>query len=123
MISRGNARGSLVEKRQAMGVYASNYRDRLDLSYILYNPQKPLINTRTSKFIYTDVLPSGENCVVAIACYTGYKIVLNSQYKILASLLLTGNITKLREGPKKLNTKLTLIKLMDMANNHILVKI
>ncbi len=54
-----------------MGIYASNYRDRLDISYILYNPQTPVVSTRTSKFVYTDVLPSGENCIVAIACYTG----------------------------------------------------
>lgn len=54
-----------------MGIYTSNYRDRLDISYILYNPQRPLILTRTSRFMYADVLPSGENVVVAIACYTG----------------------------------------------------
>jgi len=54
-----------------MGIYASNYRDRLDISYILFHPQKPLITTRTSKYIYTDVLTDGENAIVAIACYTG----------------------------------------------------
>jgi DNA-directed RNA polymerase beta subunit/intein/homing endonuclease len=58
--------------RQAMGVYISNYRDRLDISYILYKPQRPLVFTRTSKFMHADMLPSGENVVVAIACYTGY---------------------------------------------------
>jgi DNA-directed RNA polymerase II subunit RPB2 len=57
--------------RQAMGIYASNYRDRLDISYILFHPQKPLVSTRTSKYVYTDVLPSGENVIVAFACYTG----------------------------------------------------
>jgi len=71
MIIRGNAYVNLVLKRQAMGIYTSNYRDRLDISYILYHPQRPLILTRTSKFMYADVLPSGENVVVAIACYTG----------------------------------------------------
>lgn len=54
-----------------MGIYVSNYRFRLDISYILYHPQKPLVTTRTSKYVYTDVLSPGENCVVAIACYTG----------------------------------------------------
>jgi len=58
-----------------MGIYISNYRDRLDISYILYNPQKPLITTRTAKYLYTDVLPSGENAIVAIMCYTGYKLI------------------------------------------------
>lgn len=60
-----------AQAKQAMGVYISNYRDRLDISYILYHPQKPLINTRTSKYTYTDVLSAGENAIVAIACYTG----------------------------------------------------
>ncbi|AYV81594.1 MAG: DNA-directed RNA polymerase subunit beta [Harvfovirus sp.] len=57
--------------RQAMGIYISNYRDRLDISYILYHPQRPLVMTRTSKYTYADILPSGENVIVAIACYTG----------------------------------------------------
>lgn len=55
-----------------MGIYTSNYRDRLDISYILYHPQRPLIITRTSKYMYADILPAGENCVVAIACYSGF---------------------------------------------------
>lgn len=58
--------------RQAMGIYASNYRDRLDISYILYHPQRPLIATRTLKYSFSDVLTCGENVVVAIATYTGY---------------------------------------------------
>ena len=57
-----------------MGTYISNYRDRLDISYILYKPQRPLVLTRTSKFMYADLLPAGENVVVAIACYTGYNM-------------------------------------------------
>jgi DNA-directed RNA polymerase beta subunit len=57
--------------KQAMGIYASNYRDRLDISYILYNSQRPIITTRLTKYIGTDRLPAGENIVVAIACYTG----------------------------------------------------
>lgn len=55
-----------------MGIYISNYRDRLDISYILFHPQRPLVMTRTSKYMYADILPSGENGVVAVACYTGY---------------------------------------------------
>lgn len=61
-----------AQGRQAMGIYISNYRDRLDISYILYHPQKPLLATRTAKYLYTDVLPSGENAIVATMCYTGY---------------------------------------------------
>lgn len=59
------------QARQALGLYTSNYRDRLDISYILYNPMKPLVTTRTIKYVNTDTLTSGENAIVAIACYTG----------------------------------------------------
>ena len=60
------------QARQAMGIYISNYRDRLDISYILYQSQRPLVTTRSMKYIGTLELPSGENIIVALACYTGY---------------------------------------------------
>lgn len=55
-----------------MGFYSSNYRDRLDISYILYNTQKPLVNTKIAKYVHTDVLPCGEQVIVALACYSGH---------------------------------------------------
>lgn len=60
-----------AQGRQAMGIYATNYRDRMDISYILYHPQRPLVSTRTARYTNSELLPAGENCVVAIACYTG----------------------------------------------------
>ncbi len=44
----------------------------MDISYILYNVQKALVNTRIAKYVHTDILPCGEQAVVAIACYTGH---------------------------------------------------
>jgi hypothetical protein len=44
----------------------------LDISYILYHPQIPIVNTRSAKYINADKLPAGENVIVAIACYSGY---------------------------------------------------
>jgi DNA-directed RNA polymerase beta subunit len=61
-----------AQGRQAMSIYSSNYRDRLDISYILYNVQKALVNTRIAKYIHADILPCGEQAIVAIACYTGH---------------------------------------------------
>lgn len=61
-----------AQGRQALSIYSSNYRDRLDISYILYNVQKALVNTKVSKYVHTDILPCGEQAVVAIACYTGH---------------------------------------------------
>lgn len=61
-----------AQGRQAMCIYISNYRFRMDTSFILYHPHRPLVNTRTSKYMYNDILSPGENAVVAIASYTGY---------------------------------------------------
>jgi len=61
-----------AQGRQAMGIYTSNYRDRADISYILYNTQKPIVNTRIAKYVHADILPCGENAVVMIGCYTGH---------------------------------------------------
>ena len=59
--------------KQAIGFNVSNYHNRLDTFYhILYYPQKPLINTKTMKYMNCDKLPSGTNVIVAIACYGGY---------------------------------------------------
>ena len=60
------------QARQAMGLYASDYRERTDISYILYHPQVPIVTSRASKYTGTHVFPSGENAIVAIASYTGY---------------------------------------------------
>jgi DNA-directed RNA polymerase II subunit RPB2 len=60
------------QAKQGMGIYTTNWRHRLDISYLLYHTQKPLVNTRNMKYINTDKLGFGENVVVALQCYTGY---------------------------------------------------
>jgi len=60
------------QAKQGMGIYITNWRHRLDISYILYHVQKPLVNTRMMKYLNTDRLGFGENVIVAIECYTGY---------------------------------------------------
>tara|TARA_B100000767_G_scaffold275476_1_gene312619 strand:- start:3178 stop:6789 length:3612 start_codon:yes stop_codon:yes gene_type:complete len=59
--------------KQAMGIYTSNFRDRMDtLGHILSYPNKPLVKPYNSKFINMDKLPNGLNAIVAIASYSGY---------------------------------------------------
>ena len=59
------------QARQAMGLYISDYRERTDISYILYHPQIPIVASRATKYTGSHVFPAGENVIVAIASYTG----------------------------------------------------
>ena len=59
--------------KQAMGIYCSNFRERMDtLGHILNYPNKPMTRTFNSKYIHVDELPSGVNAIVAIASHSGY---------------------------------------------------
>ena len=73
---------STSQGKQALGLYASNYRNRMDVKgQILHYPQKPLIKSKFSKYLFTDELPHGMNAIVAIGCFSGYNqedsIILN----------------------------------------------
>ena len=64
---------SCGQGKQAIGVYASNYRNRMDTkTMVLYYSQKPLVQNRISKHLYNNILPYGQNAIIGIACYTGY---------------------------------------------------
>lgn len=59
--------------KQAMGVYALNYRERFDaMAHVLCSPSVPLVSPFMSKFYGSQTMMSGQNIIVAIATYSGY---------------------------------------------------
>ena len=67
---------SSAQGKQAIGIYATNFRDRIDTAaYTLSYPQRPLVDTFVSRMLPAGgLLNNGENVIVAIACYSGYNM-------------------------------------------------
>jgi DNA-directed RNA polymerase II subunit RPB2 len=68
--------------KQAVGVYASNFRRRFDThAMVLECPQKPIISTMSADLLRLDDLPNGCNLIVAVSTMAGYNqedsVVLN----------------------------------------------
>ena len=59
--------------KQAMGMYAMNFKDRFDtMAHVLCYPQVPFVSSYMSKFYGAQSMPCGQNVTVAIMTYTGY---------------------------------------------------
>ena len=59
--------------KQALGIYMSNFNNRIDtMGNILNYSQKPLVFTKLSKYTHSNELPSGTNAIVAIMTHTGF---------------------------------------------------
>jgi DNA-directed RNA polymerase beta subunit len=62
-----------AQAKQAMGVYVTNYQNRMDkTAYVLNYPNRPLVDTRVMNMIQLNKIPSGTNVIVAIMTHTGY---------------------------------------------------
>jgi len=62
-----------AQAKQAMGVYVTNYENRMDkTAYVLNYPARPLVDTRIMDMIHINKIPSGFNVIVAIMTHTGY---------------------------------------------------
>jgi DNA-directed RNA polymerase beta subunit len=62
-----------AQAKQAMGVYVSNFANRMDkTAYVLNYPARPMVDTRIMDMIKINQIPSGFNVVVAIMTHTGY---------------------------------------------------
>jgi len=62
-----------AQGKQAMGVYVTNYENRMDkTAYVLNYPMRPLVDTRLMNLIQLNKIPSGTQLIVAIMTHTGY---------------------------------------------------
>ncbi len=60
------------QAKQSIGVYLTSYKDRMDISQVLFHPQIPLVTTQAMKYNGCMDLPYGENAIVAVASYNGF---------------------------------------------------
>ena len=62
-----------AQGKQATGVYSTSFNSRMDTkNKILIYGQNPIVQSRITQYVHTDILPTGINAVVAIACFSGY---------------------------------------------------
>lgn len=62
-----------AQGKQATGVYATNFLNRMDIqNKVLLYGQNPIVSSRMTSYIHTDKLPYGINAVVAIMSHSGY---------------------------------------------------
>ncbi len=59
------------QAKQSIGVYLTSFKDRMDISQVLWHPQIPLVTTQAMKYNGCMDLPYGENAIVAVASYNG----------------------------------------------------
>jgi len=60
------------QAKQSIGTYLTSYKDRMDISQVLYHPQIPIVTTKGMKYNNLMDLPYGENTIVAVCSYNGY---------------------------------------------------
>ena len=71
--THGIMSSNCAQAKQAMGVYVTNYQNRMDkTAYVLNYPTRPLVDTRVMNMIQLNKIPSGTNVIVAIMTHTGY---------------------------------------------------
>jgi DNA-directed RNA polymerase II subunit RPB2 len=64
---------SCSQSKQGLSVYATNWRNRFDnTAHVLCYPEMPLTRTIYNNYLGEGKMGYGMNCVLAIACWSGY---------------------------------------------------
>jgi methylmalonyl-CoA mutase cobalamin-binding domain/chain len=97
-----------AQGKQAMGVYVTNYENRMDkTAYILNYPMRPLVETRIMDLINLNKIPSGSQLIVAIMTHTGYNqedsLLINKGSVDRGMALVTVYHTEKDEDKQKIN--------------------
>ena len=66
------------QAKQSIGIFLTSYKDRMDISQILYHPHLPICMTRAMKYNGCQDLPYGENAIVGVLSYNG--LMVSSSY-------------------------------------------
>ena len=118
-----------AQGKQAIGVYATNFNDRIDtMSYVMHYPQKAIVGTKFMEYIGNNELPAGANLIVAIASYTGYNqedsIIINKGAieRGLFNLTYYKNIIEKEDENKKDNETLIFANPLKMTQEGIDLK-
>jgi DNA-directed RNA polymerase beta subunit len=106
--SYGIASSNCAQGKQAMGVYVTNYENRMDkTAYVLNYPMRPLVDTRIMNIIKLNEIPSGSQLVVAIMTHTGYNqedsLLINQGSVDRGMALVTVYHTEKDEDKQKIN--------------------
>jgi hypothetical protein len=97
-----------AQGKQAMGVYVTNYENRMDkTAYVLNYPMRPLVDTRIMNMIQLNKIPSGTQVIVAIMTHTGYNqedsLLINQGSVDRGMALVTVYHTEKDEDKQKIN--------------------
>ena len=66
---------SCSQGKQAVSLFHSNYRNRVDKTALFLNyGQNPITKSRYLEYACNNEVPYGENTIVAIMCYTGFNV-------------------------------------------------
>ena len=97
-----------AQGKQAMGVYVTNYENRMDkTAYVLNYPMRPMVDTRIMNIIKLNEIPSGSQLIVAIMTHTGYNqedsLLINKGSVDRGMALVTVYHTEKDEDKQKIN--------------------